>query len=298
VHTVLVLGGYGFFGARIAAELAKTGASRVLIAGRDLERARHVAKSLGLRARSALQLDATGANLAETFGARGVSTVIHAAGPFQAQGYGVAAAAILAGANYIDLADGRAFVAGIASLDGAARGCRVTVVSGASPVPALSAAVVDQYLPAFSRLDSIHTGIGPGARAPGLATVQGIFGGVDVPDLELFPARYPGVKTVTFHAGFAISRWLEALISGKGGMFVVLEGLGRDGQPLTKRWHLLAERNHGPFVPCGAALALAGKLAAGEPVPRGAMPCVGLLSVAEYLAPLKSLAITIESDPV
>jgi saccharopine dehydrogenase-like NADP-dependent oxidoreductase len=368
VHTVLVLGGYGFFGARIAAELAKTGASRVLIAGRDLERARHVAKSLGLRSRNALQLDAAGPNLAETLGARGVSTVIHTAGPFQQQGYGVAAAAILAGANYIDLADGRAFVSGITSLDGAARDCGVSVVSGASSVPALSSAVVDQYLPAFSRLDSIRAGISSGARAPGLATVQGIFsycgkpirrleggawththgwldltrhrfpepvgerllGSVDVPDLELFPARYAGVRTVTFHAGFAsdlghlavhagaglvkaglmrslrplagplnrISRWLEPVISDKGGMFVVLEGLGRDGQALTKRWHLLVERNHGPFVPCGAALALAGKLAAGEPVPRGAMPCVGLLSVAEYLAPLKSLAITLEADPV
>jgi saccharopine dehydrogenase-like NADP-dependent oxidoreductase len=367
VHTVLVLGGYGFFGARIAAELAKTGASRVLVAGRDLDQARRVARSLGLRSRSALQLDAAGPNLAETLGARDVSTVIHSAGPFQGQGYGVAAAAILAGANYIDLADGRAFVAGIKSLDAAARGARVTVVSGASSVPALSSAVVDQYRPAFSRLDSIRAGISAGARAPGLATVQGVFGycgkpirrlehgawtrthgwldlmrygfpepvgerflgSVDVPDLELFPARYAGVKTVTFHAGFAsaaghlavwtcaglvkagvlpgmsrlaaplsrLSRRLESVVSDKGGMFVVLEGLGHDGRPLTRRWHLLVERNHGPFVPCGAVLALANKLAGGVALPKGAMPCMGLLTVGEYLAPLKSLAITVEADP-
>lgn len=368
MHTVLVLGGYGFFGARIAAELAKTGASRVLVAGRDLDRARATARALGLRVRSALQLDADGPDLAETFGARDVSTVIHAAGPFQGQGYAVAGAAILAGANYIDLADGRAFVAGIGSLDAAARAARVTVVSGASSVPALSSAIVDRYRPAFSRLDSIRAGISSGARAPGLATVQGVFGycgkpirrlergkwarthgwldliryrfpepvgerflgSVDVPDLELFPRRYAGVKTVTFHAGFAsaaahlavwtcaglvkagvlpdmsrlaaplsrISRRVEPLVSDKGGMFVVLDGLGHDGRPLTRRWHLLVERNHGPLVPCGAALALARKLARGVALPKGAMPCMGLLTVEEYLAPLKSLAITVVADPV
>ncbi len=368
MHTVLVVGGYGFFGTRIASELAKTGASRVLLGGRDLEQARSAAAKLGLRPRCAIQLDAAAPDLAATLVARGVNTVIHTAGPFQGQGYGVAAAAILAGANYIDLADGRAFVDGITSLDAAARASRVTVVRGASSVPALSSAVVDSYLPAFSRLDTIRAGISSGARAPGLATVQGIFGyagkpirrlengawtetrgwldltryafpepvgerflgSVDVPDLELFPARYAGVKTVTFHAGFAsdaghlavwvcaglvragvlpglgrlagplsrMSRWLEPYISDKGAMFVALEGLGRDGRPLTRRWHLLVERNDGPFVPCGAALALAGKLAAGQPLPKGAMPCMGLLTVDEYLAPLKSLAITIKADPV
>ena len=367
MHTVLVIGGSGFFGARIAAEIARTGESRVLIGGRDLERARATAAALGLRKRCAVQLDVTGPNLAETFGARGVTTVVHTAGPFQGQGYAVAGAAILAGANYIDLADGRAFVAGIASLDAAARAAKVCVVSGASSVPALSSAVVDQYLPAFGRLDAIRAGISSGARAPGLATVQGIFGyggkpirrleggrwaethgwldlmrhrfpdpvgerwlgSVDVPDLELFPARYRGVKTVTFHAGFAssaghlaiwasaglvkagvlpgmgalaspmsrMSRWLEPVISDKGGMFVELEGLGHDGKPLGKRWHLVVERNHGPYVPCGAALALAHKLARGEPLPWGAMPCMGLLNVVEYLAPLKSLAITVSADP-
>ena len=367
MHTVLIIGGSGFFGARIAAELAKTGASRVLLAGRDLEKLRVTAKKIGLRSRSAVRIDAAGPALAETFGARRVDTVIHTAGPFQGQDYNVATAAILAGANYIDLADGRAFVAGIGSLDAAARAAKVTVVGGASSVPGLSSAVIDQYLPSFARLDTIRAGISSGARAPGLATVQGLFGyggkpirrleggkwvethgwldlqrhrfpepvgerwlgSVDVPDLELFPARYRGVKTVTFHAGFAhpvghfaiwasaglvkagllpnmrmlaspmsrASRWLEPAVSDKGGMFVEMEGLGHDGAPLTKRWHLVVERNHGPFVPCGAAIALASKLAAGAALPRGAMPCMGLLNVVEYLAPLKSLAIKVYADP-
>jgi hypothetical protein len=51
----------------------------------------------------------------------------------------------------------------------------------------------------------------------------------------------------------------------------------------------LAAQNHGPQIPCGAAVALVRKLAGGGALPLGAMPCVGLLSVEEYLAPLADL---------
>src|SRR5262249_44153336 len=142
---------------------------------------------------------------------------------------------------YIDLADGRQFVAGIRQLDGLARSRGLSVVSGASSVPALSAAVVDHFLHAFEHLESIRIGISSGGRVPGPATVRGVFGcagrqiqqlthgawekpygwsdlrrhrfplpvgrrwlaNCDVPDLELLPQRYPSLKTVSFQAGFA-----------------------------------------------------------------------------------------------
>ena len=290
-----------------------------------------------------------------------VDTVIHTAGPFQGQNYAVASAAIDAGCNYIDLADGRQFVAGISALDAAARARGVTVISGASSVPALSSAVIDRYIPQLQRLDSIRMGISSSARAPGLATVKSVFGycgqpfrryeagswvtthgwldlhrypfpaplgarwvgSCDVPDLDLFPQRYPTVQTVTFHAGFAsdvghlavwclaglvkakwvksalpcasllnqVSRWIEPIVSHRSGMFVCLEGVGHDGNPKSIRWHLLASHNHGPHIPCGASIALAEKLSRSESLPRGAMPCMGLLTVEEYFAPLKPLDI-------
>jgi saccharopine dehydrogenase-like NADP-dependent oxidoreductase len=291
----------------------------------------------------------------------GVDTLIHTAGPFQDQNYAVARAAIEAGCNYIDLADGRQFVSGIESLDSAAKARGVTVISGASSVPGLSSAVIERYLPQFQELRSIEMGISSGARAPGIATVTGIFGycgkplrrlqggawitsygwldlrryrfprplgsrwigSCDIPDLELFPKRYPTARTVTFHAGFAsdlghlvvwsiaelvragvlrsalpfaaplnrLSRWIEPLVSDKGGMFVKLEGIGHDGDRKSIAWHLLAAENHGPHIPCGASIALTQKLAHGPCLPSGAMPCVGLLTVEEYLAPLKGLNI-------
>lgn len=296
-----------------------------------------------------------------------MNTVVHTAGPFQGQDYSVAEACIRAGANYIDLGDGRSFVSGIAALDGAAKARNVSVVSGASSIPALSSAVVDSYLPGFSQLKTIKAGISSGARAPGLATVQGIFGyggktftrleqgkwvetrgwldlirhefpapvgkrwlgSIDVPDLDLFPKRY-GAETVTFHAGFAsdpghlvvwslaglvnlgllpsmspfarplnaLSRRLEPLISDRGGMYVEMEGTDRQGRSCARRWHLLAACNHGPYIPCGASIALVNRLAAGGALPTGAMPCTGLLSVEEYLAPLKELDIKVIADPV
>jgi hypothetical protein len=69
-------------------------------------------------------------------------------------------------------------------------------------------------------------------------------------------------------------------------MFVMLEGIGHDGQPMSKRWNLIALDNDGPHIPCAASIALVRKVAAGGSLPHGATACVGLLSVEEYLAPL------------
>jgi hypothetical protein len=80
-------------------------------------------------------------------------------------------------------------------------------------------------------------------------------------------------------------------VSDKGGMFVTLEGEGRDGRAAKIKWNLIAEKNHGPHIPCGAAIALARKFASGVELPKGAMPCVGLLTVEEFLEPLRDLSI-------
>jgi saccharopine dehydrogenase-like NADP-dependent oxidoreductase len=333
----------------------------LLLGGRDAGRATAAARALGLSVGQGVAVDAADGNLAGLLDKAGVDIVIHTAGPFQGQDYAVARAAIEAGCHYIDLADGRRFVAGIGALDELARARGVTVISGASSVPALSSAVVDRYLPQFRRLDSVEMGISSGARAPGLATVRGVFsyggkpfqywkdgawdaaygwldlrrhrfprplglrwlGSCDIPDLELFPRRYPTAGTISFQAGFAsdpghlvvwglarlvragllksmapfarplnrISRWMEPVVSGQGGMFVRLSGTGQDHRSRCITWNLLARRNHGPHIPCGASIALAGKLAAGARLPAGAMPCMGLLTVEEYLRPLHDLDI-------
>ncbi len=130
------------------------------------------AYQLGLSANHARAVDATHPQLALQLRKLGINTLIHTAGPFQDQGYDVARAAIKAGCHYVDLADGRAFVNGITTLDAEARAAGVSVVSGASSLPALTSAVVDQYRGEFSRLDAIRIGITSGAVVPGVATIR------------------------------------------------------------------------------------------------------------------------------
>ena len=73
--------------------------------------------------------------------------VIHAAGPFQAADYGVARLCLEIGAHYLDLADARAFVAGIGELDTEARQRGLMVASGVSSTPAITSALIKELIP-------------------------------------------------------------------------------------------------------------------------------------------------------
>ena len=172
---VLLLGGYGVFGARIAERLARERALELIIAGRSFERASQLAAEIGKTARARI----TAARLhamemtSEALAALGPRVVINASGPYQWQDHRLARACIGAGAHYIDLADAREFVGRIAALEAEAKAADVLVVSGASTVPALSAAVIDAYVPLFSSLEQARIVIAPGnSFDPGLATTQ------------------------------------------------------------------------------------------------------------------------------
>ena len=97
MHTILVIGGYGFFGARISAALAQHPGIRVLIGGRSDEACRRMAQELELAPEQAVRIDAQGPGLHAALVELGVGSIIHAAGPFQGQHYTVARAAIEAG---------------------------------------------------------------------------------------------------------------------------------------------------------------------------------------------------------
>lgn len=61
-----------------------------------------------------------------------------------------------------------------------------------------------------------------------------LLGGCDVPDLILFRQRYPGVQTVTFHAGFASAP--GRLLVWAGAQLARL-GVLRSLFPLVKQWN-------------------------------------------------------------
>ena len=79
--------------------------------------------------------------------------------------------------------------------------------------------------------------------------------------------------------------------SGRSGFHMVLSGIGQDGKTRTERVFLVARSGHGPYIPCMPAILLARKLAEGTLDKRGAMPCLDLIDLAEYLAALDGLDI-------
>lgn len=366
---IVVLGGYGVFGWRVAERLAREPDLDIVIAGRSAQKAERAAGRLARQCGRGIghaRLDATTAQPAD-LRALHACVLINASGPFQAQGYALARSAIAAAVHVIDLADARSFVTGITSLDDAARSAGVLVVSGASSVPGLSMTVLDHFAPQFARLTSVSHGISPGnAFDPGEATVASIIGAAgkpltmridgqdrtvygwqgltrhrfpglgarwmghcDVPDLDLMPARYPTLRSVRFSAGvelalvqfsvwslswlarlgvlrdlgraakplLAIKRRLGGLGSDRGGMFMTLQGEDAGGRQRRIDWHLEAGRGQGPYIPAIAAVIIAKKLVRGQAGLRGAMPCVGLFTLAEFIAEVADLDVRFSDTP-
>ena len=236
---VLILGGYGNFGKRIARALTASG-TPVIIAGRDEGRAKAEAAALPHGLATAVAFDVRD-DLRRHLDEVQPVVVVNTCGPFQNSDYRVAEACIDAAIHYIDLADGRDFVTGITTLDARARERGVAVISGASTVPALSSAVIEHLRPQFSQLHALRFGISPGQRAErGLATTQGILSYVgkplrpfagddapsygwqgihrqrfpvlgkrwmancDIPDLDLLPKAY-GLRSIRFSAGLELA---------------------------------------------------------------------------------------------
>ncbi|KQY90107.1 MULTISPECIES: SDR family oxidoreductase [unclassified Brevundimonas] len=174
---VLVVGAGGVFGSRLCEGLLRNG-FEVVVAGRDPARAEGAAARL--RAAfpdgwvEAAVMD-TATLTAGDLAATGAAIVADAAGPFQGAEPGTARAAISAGMSYVDLADGRDFVAAFPALDAAAEAAGVVALTGCSSTPALSNAVLDRLTEGWREVVSVEAAISPGARAPrGLSVMRAI----------------------------------------------------------------------------------------------------------------------------
>jgi hypothetical protein len=366
VSRVLIVGGYGNFGSYIARSLVDNPEIVLIVGGRSLVKAEQFAASLAARGK----VEAAGFDIhrgfAGTLAKLRPDLVIHTTGPFQGQNYAVAEACIAQGCHYIDLADARDFVVNIARLDASAKARGTAVISGASSVPCLTAAVVDAYRHRFGALETIEYGITAAQQTNrGLATLSSILsyvgkpfvtliegaprrvygwqnlrrqeypelgkrwlGNCDIPDLDLFRRRYPGLKTVRFSAGAEIAFlhiglwllswpvrlrllasltalagpllrtavWFDRFGSGRSGFHMVMQGAGPDGGARTERFFIVARSGHGPYIPCMPAIILAKRFAAGHPPAPGARPCLDLIDLDTYLGALAGLDISVFRD--
>ena len=368
-YRILVLGGYGTFGTRISRELAKDKGIHVIISGRDRVRAEGLARSIRRDTPEsevqAVTCDIDDPSFPQELRTLRANAVVNTCGPFQQRDYRAAEACIRAGIHYIDLADARDYVTGFTTLDALAQQQAVVAITGASTVPALAAAVIDELVIGLTPL-SIDYGINPGNQTPrGLATVRAILsycgkpflqwrngrwvevhgwqglrrhrypapmgkrwlGYCNVPDLSLFPQRYPSVRDVVFRAGLELSllhlgtwalswlaRWgivndwsrhAPALLRASewflragshiGGMHVTVTGTDAKQRLVRRTWYLVAENGNGPQVPCTPSVVLIKKLARGELIQRGAMPAVGLATLAEFVTALEDYSMNIHT---
>nr|WP_137678048.1 saccharopine dehydrogenase NADP-binding domain-containing protein [Parerythrobacter lutipelagi] len=189
---VLIIGGSGVFGSRLARLASKEPGVALTLAGRTRLKLDAVADDLVPRP-AVLPLDR---NSIEPKHLEPFDLVIDAAGPFQASAAQVIVAALGSGTAYVDLADGRQFIRDFPAFDDAARRCGVPLITGASSIPALSHAVLDRSTAGWRAIDDIHIGIYPGNRAPrGLSVVEAILSYVGQP-VRVFRAgewqRVPG----------------------------------------------------------------------------------------------------------
>jgi hypothetical protein len=146
----------------------------------------------------------------------------------------------------------------------------------------------------------------------------------DAPDRTLFPLRYPGLEHAdvyaalevgAFHLGLWAVSWLVRaglvrnperlaapllairngmafLGSDKGGMLVRLQGRDAKGKHDRIDWRLVAGSGHGPYIPATASVLLAKRLLDGTLGMCGALPCLGLFTLDDFLAEIADLDIT------
>jgi saccharopine dehydrogenase-like NADP-dependent oxidoreductase len=235
---IVVLGGYGALGRQIGAMLARDAAIDCVVAGRDAERGRALAASIGARFQALDINNATALSVALD----GAYAVVDTCGPFDTRSYLVAEACIQNGAHYVDVADTRAYVEGFRRLDEAARAKGCLLVTGAGAALGVATVLADSLAERYERVDEIHVAVTTGnldRRGPAtLRTVLGYAGRSldlmeqgrwrkafgwsrgtsirfpapvgkrrgylsDTPDLDIFPPRY-GAHTVTARNGMQL----------------------------------------------------------------------------------------------
>jgi hypothetical protein len=369
---VLIIGGYGTFGGRLVDLLRDEVRLTLVVAGRDLRAAEAFCAA---RTGSAATLEP--ARFDRTEGVAAIRAlrpeiVVDAAGPFQLYGddpYATIRAALEAGAHWIDLADGAAFVTGIGALDAAAKAAGRFVLAGASSFPVLTAAVVRRLAAELPDVETITAGIAPSPYAGvGLNVIRAIasyagqpielledgrrqvrhglissrrmivnvpgrvplwpirFALVDVPDLEVLPKEWPGLRSIWVGAGpkpavlhrllwlagwavrlrimpslVPIARLMDWVVNHvrwgehRGGMIVEVAGGGR-----KLSWHMLAEGDAGPLIPSMAVEAIVRKYLDGKVPAAGARPAHRELELSDYEAIFarRGIASGVRREPV
>ena len=170
--TILLYGATGYTGKLIARRAQSIGAKLVL-AGRDAGKIKTLAEPLGFEHRAAPLDDSAGLDVL----LNGITTVLHAAGPFSATSRAMAEACLRNKCHYGDITGEIAVFEAMAARDGAAKAAGVTLISGVGfdvvPSDCLAAHVASR-LPDATHLVLALAGLDSPSRGTAKTAVEGI----------------------------------------------------------------------------------------------------------------------------
>lgn len=165
---ILIIGGYGTFGYGIADLLSNEADLSITLAGRNFAKAQAACDALlGKAIFKPLKLDRNGDLAAQI--AISPHIIIDASGPFQDYGDGkrdnVIKYALAHGCHYLDICDDLEFVDHIRSFDKAAKETGLTLISGLSTYPVLTAAAARELSKDMDGIIDIRAGIAPSPKS-------------------------------------------------------------------------------------------------------------------------------------
>ena len=184
---ILLLGGTGVFGKRLARHLMTWEGIELFVSSRTRAKADRLARELTAGGGIAVHGVALDHRVSLTCRLKEIRpfVVIDCSGPFQSADHDTAEAILKAGAHLVDLADARDYLMQFGSrLDPLARARGLSALTGASSTPTLSACVVEELTAGWQRIDSIDICITPGGRSEvGRSVIEAIlsYAGKDVP---------------------------------------------------------------------------------------------------------------------
>ncbi len=356
---ILILGGYGVFGGRLAKLLADEERLTIVIAGRSIGKAEDFCRNLPSKAQLLPELFDRNSDIELQLGKINPDIVVDASGPFQNYGndpYGVVKACIKLQINYMDLADSSDFVGHINQFDKDAKERNIFILSGVSSFPVLTVAVIRKLSQGLDHIKSVKAGIAPspyagvglnvikaianysgkpislvrgGKKAIGYGMAESMrytispsgkkplhnirFSLVDVPDLQVIPKLWTELDEVWVGAG-PVPEILHRMLNGlawlvkmrvlpslspfaelfyfvintvrwgehRGGMFVSVNGITKDGKKKEHSWHLLAEGDDGPFIPSMGIEIIVRNILENKVPESGARPATGDIELEDY----------------
>ncbi|KAM3111742.1 saccharopine dehydrogenase family protein [Phormidesmis sp. 146-33] len=190
---VLILGGSGRVGSKVAADLLAHTQAQVTIAGRNLTKGEHKSELLGDRVRFLTVDLADQTTLQKAISA--VNVVVHCAGPFHYRDATVLRLCIEHGVSYVDVSDHPSFTRKALEYRTQAEAAGVTAVINTGIFPGISNSMVRQGVEQLDEAETIHLSyVVSGSGGAGVTVMRTTFLGLQRPFEAWMNGEWRSVK--------------------------------------------------------------------------------------------------------